>query len=146
MGPLLRHAVLLSHQPPLREARCPPERWGDREGPASNLQGPECERSGKQVLTPSGLQFLSRFRSLFLLRIWAFIVVIKVNEGFPHSSVSKESACNTRDPGSIPGWGRSPGGGNGQPTPVLLPGESHGQRSLAGYSLWVARVRPRLSD
>ena len=22
------------------------------------------------------------------------------------------------------------------PTPVLLPGESHGQRSLAGYSLW----------
>ena len=23
-----------------------------------------------------------------------------------------------------------------QPTPVLLPGESHEQRSLAGYSLW----------
>ena len=23
-----------------------------------------------------------------------------------------------------------------QPTPVFLPGESHGQRSLAGYSLW----------
>ena len=23
-----------------------------------------------------------------------------------------------------------------QPTPVLLPGESHGQRSLAGYSPW----------
>ena len=27
-----------------------------------------------------------------------------------------------------------------QPTPVFLPGESHGRRSLAGYSLWVARV------
>ena len=27
-----------------------------------------------------------------------------------------------------------------QPTPVLLPGESHGQRSLAGYSPWVTRV------
>ena len=26
-----------------------------------------------------------------------------------------------------------------QPTPVLLPGESHGQRSLAGYSLWRRR-------
>ena len=28
-----------------------------------------------------------------------------------------------------------------QPTPVFLPGESHGQRSLAGYSLWGRRVR-----
>ena len=27
------------------------------------------------------------------------------------------------------------------PTPVLLPGESHGQRSLEGYSLWGCRVR-----
>ena len=26
-----------------------------------------------------------------------------------------ESACNTGDPGSIPGLGRSPGGGNGNP-------------------------------
>ena len=40
------------------------------------------------------------------------------------------------DPGSIPGLGRPPGEGNGYPTPVFLPGESHGQRSLAGYSLW----------
>ena len=36
---------------------------------------------------------------------------------------------------SIPGSGRRPGEGNGKhPTPVFLPGESHGQRSLAGYS------------
>ena len=34
----------------------------------------------------------------------------------------------------IPGSGRSPGGEHGQPTPVFLPGESHGQRSLAGCS------------
>ena len=27
-----------------------------------------------------------------------------------------------------------------QPTPVFLPGESHGQRSLAGYSQWGHRV------
>ena len=40
-----------------------------------------------------------------------------------------------RDSGSIPGSGRCPGEGNGKhPTPVFLPGESHGQRSLAGYS------------
>ena len=35
--------------------------------------------------------------------------------GFPHSSVGKESACNTGDPGSIPGSGRSPGEGIGYP-------------------------------
>ena len=31
------------------------------------------------------------------------------------SSVSKESACSAGDPGSIPGLGRSPGEGNGDP-------------------------------
>ena len=35
--------------------------------------------------------------------------------GFPYSSVSKESACNAGDPGLIPGLGRSPGEGNGNP-------------------------------
>ena len=30
-------------------------------------------------------------------------------------SDSRESTCNERDPGSIPGWGRSPGEGNGNP-------------------------------
>ena len=36
--------------------------------------------------------------------------------------------------GLIPGSGRSPGEGQWQPTPVFLPGESHGRRSLVGYS------------
>ena len=35
--------------------------------------------------------------------------------GFLHSSVGKESACNAMDLGSIPGSGRSPGEGNGNP-------------------------------
>ena len=39
----------------------------------------------------------------------------KVDKGFPPSSVSKESACNAGDLGSIPRSGRSPGGGNGNP-------------------------------
>ena len=34
---------------------------------------------------------------------------------FPCSSVSKESACSAEDLGSIPGSGRSPGEGNGNP-------------------------------
>ena len=35
--------------------------------------------------------------------------------GFPYSSVGKESACNAGDLGLIPGLGRSPGEGNGNP-------------------------------
>ena len=35
--------------------------------------------------------------------------------GFPCSSVGKESICNAGDLGSIPGLGRTPGGGNGNP-------------------------------
>ena len=46
------------------------------------------------------------------------------------------NAGHTRDMGSITGPGRSPGVGNGNPTPVILSRKSHGQRSLAGYSSW----------
>ena len=35
--------------------------------------------------------------------------------GFSHNSVGKESACSAGDPGLIPGSGRSPGEGNGNP-------------------------------
>ena len=35
--------------------------------------------------------------------------------GFPCGSASKESTCNVREPGSIPGLGRSPGEEKGYP-------------------------------
>ena len=57
--------------------------------------------------------------------------------GFPNGPVDKESACSAGDTGdtdSIPGLGRLPGGGNGNPLLYFLPEESHGQKSLAGYS------------
>jgi len=41
-----------------------------------------------------------------------------------------------RDTGSIPGSGRFPWRRAWQPTSVLLPGKSHGQRSLVGYNPW----------
>ena len=44
------------------------------------------------------------------------------------------NAGEVRDAGLIPGLGRSPGGGHGNP--IFLPGESHGQKSLVGYSPW----------
>ena len=48
----------------------------------------------------------------------------------------KNLAPNAEDMGLIPGSERSPGEGNGNPLQYFLPGESHGQRSLAGYCLW----------
>ena len=53
-------------------------------------------------------------------------------KGLPSGSDGKESACNPGDPGSIPGLGRFPWKRPWQPTPAILSGESHGQRSLVG--------------
>ena len=46
------------------------------------------------------------------------------------------SACNAGDQGLIPGLGRSPGEGNGNPLKYSCLENPHGQRSLAGYSQW----------
>ena len=51
----------------------------------------------------------------------------------------KEPACQCRRqkrPGFKARVGKIPWRRAWQPTPVLLPGESHGQKSLAGYSAW----------
>ena len=56
--------------------------------------------------------------------------------GFSGGSNSKESACNARDLGSITGLGRFPAGGHGNPFQYSCLENSHGQRSLVGYSPW----------
>ena len=56
---------------------------------------------------------------------------------FPGGLVVKNLPANAGDLSLIPGLGRSPGKGNGNPlTLVFLPGKAHGQRSLVGYSPW----------
>ena len=54
----------------------------------------------------------------------------------PDTSVGKESTCNARDPSSILGSGRSPGGGHGNPLWYSCLENPHGQRSLADHSPW----------
>ena len=51
-------------------------------------------------------------------------------------SGGKESACNVGDLGSVPGLGRSPGGGHGNSLQYYSLENPHGQRSLVGYSPW----------
>ena len=59
--------------------------------------------------------------------------------------MEKNLPVNARKVGSIPGSGRSLGGGNGNPLQYSWPGKFHGQRSLVGYSPWGhKRVRPNL--
>ena len=48
----------------------------------------------------------------------------------------KESTCSAGDLGLIPGLGRSPGGGHGNPLQYFCLENPHGQRILAGYSPW----------
>ena len=52
------------------------------------------------------------------------------------------NAGDTGDTGSIPGWGRSPRVGHGNP--VFLPGKFHGQESGGLQSMASQRVRPNL--
>ena len=112
------------------EVRCLPQhcqtsRVGTQSGHVAT--GPE------QVL--QGGFFSTCFSLLFTLNAGKAMGRHRVgNWGFLGDSVGKESACNAGDRGLIPGLGRSPEVGNGNPTPVFLPGESHGQRSLAEYS------------
>ena len=55
--------------------------------------------------------------------------------GFPGNSDDKESTCNEGDLGSIPEPGISLEKGMATHSSIL-PGESHGQKSLTDYSPW----------
>ena len=63
-------------------------------------------------------------------------VLVQTEEGLPWWLSSKEPAqqCRRR---RFDSWvGKRPWRRKWQPTPVFLPGKSHGQRNLVGYSLW----------
>ena len=56
--------------------------------------------------------------------------------GFSCGSAGEEFTCNVGDLGSIPGMGRSPGEGHGNPLQYSSLENPHRQRSLVGYSPW----------
>ena len=65
-----------------------------------------------------------------------YFTEIKLKYILLSSPEGKESVFNARDPGLIPGVGRSPGDGNGSPFQYSCLENPHGQRSLVGYSPW----------
>ena len=60
---------------------------------------------------------------------------------FPSGSASKESACNAGDAGSIPGLGRSPGEGNGNPLQYCCLGNPMDRGAWQVTILGVAKSR-----
>ena len=107
------------------------------------------EKHGSQYLPYTYLiaqfQYTNSFRIMnsqsqlkTLLSIW------ESASGLPRWCSGKESACQGRRckrRGFDFLLGKTPGGRKWQPTPVFLPGQSHGQRSLEGYGPWPQRVR-----
>ena len=66
-----------------------------------------------------------------------FIRHISDRRGFPSGSSVKKSVCNagaSGEAGLIPGSGRSPGRGHGNPLQCILAWRIHGLRNLVGYS------------
>ena len=69
-----------------------------------------------------------------------------LNPVFPGGSDSKAFAYNVGDLGSIPGSGRFPGGGHGNPAQCSCLENPHGQRSLVGTVHGVTKSQTRVSD
>ena len=80
----------------------------------------------------------------FMVLTWfrCFVSLLKLKlvyvylNSFPGGSDSKESTCSVGDLNLIPGLGRSPREGHGNPLQYSCLENPHGQRSLMGYSLW----------
>ena len=72
-----------------------------------------------------------------------YIQMVNLILTFSHGASGKEPTCQCRRCG-FDSWARkTPWRRAWQPTPVFLPGESHGQRSLAGYSPWGCKESDR---
>ena len=96
----------------------------------------------QNYLASSGMQIRKQSKSwtamdvTMFYELWIFEVCLT---SWKMTLVIKNPPANAgiiRDAGSIPRFGMMPWRKAWQPTPVFLPGESHGQRSLAGYSPW----------
>ena len=89
-----------------------------------------------------GLFVISFFQ--FLLNRFLFQALGK--DGFPSGSDSKESACNAGNPGSIPGSGRSPREGNGNPLQYSCLENSVGKGAWWATVHEVAKCRTQMNN
>ena len=84
--------------------------------------------------------------SFSVLSFCLFILFMGFSVGFPGGSEVKVPASNAGDPGSIPGSGRSPGEGNGNPFQYSCLGNPMDGKAWQATVHGVAKSRTRLSD
>ena len=105
--------------------------WSQKLPPALELQ----RLTMPTTSTPAKPRYWHPHLSFLLFTKWTHTYLLSAQD-FPGGSDAKASAYNAGDLGLIPGLGRFPWRRKWYPTPVLLLGESHGWRSLVGYSPW----------
>ena len=76
----------------------------------------------------------------------SFCYCLYLNGGFPGGLEDEESICNSGDLGSIPGLGRSSGGGHGNQLQYSSLENSMDRGAWWGYSLWSCKSWTWLSD
>ena len=99
----------------------------------------------KIPLTSSLLRYFAKFK-FSITALPSLVLGLKmrierecIQRGFPGGASGEEPACQCRRPkrcGFDPWAGKIPWRRKWQPAPIFLPGEFHGQRTLAGYSPW----------
>ena len=97
---------------------------------------------GIKKLKAFGVRSASSLNSKFIIGHLMNMPYLK--SGFPDDA--KDLTANVRDVGSIPGLGRSPEEGHGNPLQYSCLENPHGQRRLEGYSHRVANSPIRLHD
>ena len=96
------------------------------------------ERKGKKMQNAFEVFKFSKIKIKEANQEWS---TLGSTTGLPRWLRGEESACQWRRLGLDPWVGKIPWRRQWQPTPVLLPGESHGKRSLVGYSPQRRRVK-----
>ena len=71
--------------------------------------------TSKHILREAQFSLMS-YRDLFIILVFCLSTLLM---GFPGGSEVKASACKAGDPGSVPGWGRSPGEGMATHSSIL---------------------------
>ena len=102
-----------------------------------------CQRE-RELLVAAGIPWLVDTQLQLCLCLYIAFTFSVYNlpcplfQGFPGCSMVKNLPANAGDEFNrkSPWVGRAPGGRNGNPFQHHLPGESHGRRTLAGYSPW----------
>ena len=108
------------------------------------IQYPRINHNRKEYLFKKEYLYVYYWVTVLHIRDWHNIVN-QLYLNLDRGRTGKESACQCRRCRFESCVEKIPWSGAWQPTPVFPPGESHGQRILAGYSLYSCRVGHHLA-